>query len=234
MTTIAVSQPSLEERLADAENELLVAQQTVGKCVLDGVGEHEAEQRVQAIRSHVEGLRLAQAEYARRAEEAAAAELERQEAIMRWKYVAWHAEYIERFGPVLRLRAELKAAEEHAMTLCCLTDAVGKNEGEIQADATLEPFDLPHKTTTVMRVHGVHTYCGGAVDHAEAGKLSTDDMMTWANRLAPLVEQAARAIGKDAKPGNLPWKDRASEPGIAGSSPAKPARSTIVPRRRAR
>jgi hypothetical protein len=213
MTTVtATPPPSLEERLADAEDELLVAQRAVGHAVLDGVDEQAAKQRVAEIRARVEGLRLAQAEDVRRAEEAAAAEVERREAITRWEYVAWFAEYIERLGPVLKLRAELKAAEEYAMALEDLTGALGKSGQEYvrwlerEADAgRLEPIDLPRTTTAQMRVHGEYAYCGGHVSLAEAGELSTDDTATWAKKLAPLVKQAASPLGKDAKPANLPW-----------------------------
>jgi hypothetical protein len=213
MTTVtATSPPSLEERLADAEDELLVAQRAVGHAVLDGVDEQATKQRVAEIRARVEGLRLAQAEDVRRAEEAAAAEVERREAITRWKYVAWFAEYIERLAPVLKLRAELKAAEEHATALGNLTDVLGKSGQdfvrwlEIEADAgRLKPIDLPRTTTVQMRVHGEYAYCGGSVSHVEAGQLSTDETVTWAKELAPLVKQAASPLGKDAKPANLPW-----------------------------
>jgi glutamine synthetase len=60
MTTVTATSPSLEERLADAEDELLVAQRAVGHAVLDGVDEQAAKQRVAEIRARVEGLRLAQ------------------------------------------------------------------------------------------------------------------------------------------------------------------------------
>lgn len=204
--------PSLAERLVDAEKELLVAQRIVGQVVLDGGDEQAAAKRVSDVRALVEGLRLAHAEDVRRAEEAAAVEVERREAITRWRYVAWYAEYIERLGPVLELRAELKTAEEHATGLCNLADALGKGGQEYvrwletEADAgRLEPIKLPVTTTVQMRVHGENAYCGGPVPFAEAGGLSTGDTSTWANKLAPLVKQAAKPLGRDAKPANLPW-----------------------------
>jgi hypothetical protein len=213
MTTItATSPPSLEDRLADAEDELLVAQRALGHAVFDGVDEQAAKQRVAEIRARVEGLRLAQAEDVRRAEEAAAAEADRRAAVKRWKFLAWHLEYVERVAPVLELRAKLEAAEAYAMELGDLAGVIGdggtslqqwiEQEGEA---GRLESPNLPQTTTVQMRVHAEHAYCNGSVSRVEARQLSTDDTATWAKKLALLVKQAASPLGKDAKPANLPW-----------------------------
>jgi hypothetical protein len=203
MTTLTTSPPTLEERLADAEKELLVAQRAVGQVVLDGGDEQAAAKRVSDARALVEGLRLALAEDVRRAEEAAAAEEERREAINRWMYVSWHAEYIKRIGPVLRLRAELRAAEEHAMALPDLTPAV--NPEWIKEEEVADTIDLPRTTTIEMHVHPMYQHCGGQVSHARTDQLSVEDTTDRAKRLATLVAQAAKPLGKDAKPEKLPW-----------------------------
>jgi hypothetical protein len=203
----------LAERTPAAERELQDAEGALGAVVLDGGDERAASKRVSDARAELERLRFAQAEVDDRAAAAEAVEYERQEAIARWRYVAWYAEYIKRLGPVLEIRAELEAAEEHAMALGNLTDALGKGGQEYdrwierEADAgRLEPIDLPRMTTVQMRVHGEHAYCGGGVSHAEAGQLSIDDTAAWAKALAPLVKQAAKLCGSDAKPANLPWE----------------------------
>jgi hypothetical protein len=204
----------LAERTTAAEQELQDAKGALGAVVLDGGDERAASKRVSDARAELERLRFAQVEVGDRAAAAEAVERERQEAIARWRNVAWFAEYIERVGPVLKLRAELEAAEGHVMALDGLMSVLGKNsaeyEGWIERGAAagngLRPIDLPRETAVQMRVHGAHAYCGGGVSHAEAGQLSIDDTAAWAKALAPLVKQAAKLCGSDAKPANLPWE----------------------------
>jgi hypothetical protein len=205
-TTLTTPPPTLEERLADAKKQLERAQLAAGQAVLDGGDEQAATRRVEDARALVERLRLGQAEDVRRAEDLAAAEAERREAIHRWMYVSWHAEYIKRIGPVLRLRAELRAAEEHAMAHVDLTPAVDPGWiREQEIGDRLEGFNLPRTTTVEMHVHGANQHCGGHVPQARTEELSVEDTTDWAKRLTILVAQAAKPLGKDAKPENLPW-----------------------------
>lgn len=206
MTTALATKPSYEERLADAKRELLAAQRVLGEVAHDEADPEQATGRVEDARKLVERLRLGMAAEVREAETAAWAEAERREAINRWMYLAWHAEFIKRIGPVLALRAELRAAEVDAMALVDLTPAVDPEwirKEEIAG--TLESVNLPNTTTIAMHVHGANQHCGGVVTHARTEVLSTEDVAAWAKRLAPLVSQAAKVLGKDANPKNLPW-----------------------------
>jgi hypothetical protein len=205
-TTLTTPQPSLEERLADAKEQLEDAQHAAGRAVLDGGDEQSASRRVEDARALVENLRSAQAEDVRRAEDLAAAEVQHREAIIRWAYFSWHAELFKRIGPVLRLRAELRAAEEHAMDLPDLTPAVDPEwiRKEEIADR-LEGSNIPRTASILMHVHPANQHCGGQVPHARTDQLSPEDQAAWAKRLAALVAQAAKPLGKDAKPENLPW-----------------------------
>jgi hypothetical protein len=215
-TTLTTSPPTLEERLADAEKEVHDAEEALGVVVYDGGDESAARKRAEDAQAAVNALHLALDEGQRRAAAAAAAEAKRREAINRWMYVSWHAEYIKRAGPVLRLRAELRAAEENAMELVDLTPAVDPEwiRNEEVADR-LERFNLPRTTTIEMHVHGANQHCGGHVPQARTELLSVEDTTDLAKRLATLVAQAAKPLGKDAKPENLPWQRSASPSGPA-------------------
>ncbi len=206
MTTTLTTPPSLEERLALAEEELRDAEHAIGAVVVDGGDEKTARKRVSDARADVENLQLALAEEARRSAAAREAEREHEEAVNRWVFFSWYAEHTKRIGPVLRLRAELRAAEDHAMALGDLTPAVdpGWIRKEEIADG-LEGINLPRTATIVMRVHGMHQHCNGEVPQARTELLSVEDTTDWAKRLATLVAQAAKPLGKDAKPENLPW-----------------------------
>jgi len=211
-TTLTAPQPSLEERLADAERDLLVAQRALGEAIHDGGNEHEATNRVADARALVEGLRLAQAEGVRRAEDAAAKEAERQEAMARWTYLAWWAERFERLAPVFKLKAELRKAEEYAMEQPDLHPLLGKDNRWIVEEAEagrLEFINLPDVTTVNVRPsHRVNTHCQGEATRAEDCSLTAEELVSWSKKLAPLVAQAAKPLGKDAKPEKLPWSSR--------------------------
>jgi hypothetical protein len=208
MTATLTTPPSLEERLATAEEELRDAEHAIGAVVVDGGDEKTARKRVSDARADVENLQLALAEEARRSAAAKEAEREHEEAVNRWVFFSWYAEHTKRIGPVLRLRAELRAAEDHAMALGDLTPAVdpGWIRKEEIADG-LEGINLPRTAIINMHVHPANQHCGGQVSHARTDQLSTEDAATWAKRLATLGGQAAKAIGADAKASNLPWNE---------------------------
>jgi hypothetical protein len=212
MTPTATATKTLEERLTEAKQALRDADRTLGAVAHDNGDWQAAHKRVSDARALVESLRAAQTEDVRRAEAEAVAEEQRREAVKRWTFTAWHAEYVERMGPVLQLRAKLEAAEAHAMELDDLGIVMGDVylplhqwiDQEVEA-GRLERFDLPQTTTSRMRLHGAHAHCNGEVLRAQAGDLSAADQPMLVKRLTALVAAAAKPLGKDARPENLPW-----------------------------
>ena len=213
MTTLTPTSQDLRERLVDAEQELQDAKRAAGAAVLDGTDERAAAERVSAARSTAEGLRRALGELGIRAAKREAAEHQRQEAIARWRWNAWHAEYIKRVEPVLRLRAELHEAEGRVMALGNAEAMAGRGgggferwlSGEITA-GRLEPINLPH---LAISDGGRFIHQSAPRPCAQVGLLTMEACAEWAEQLAPLVEQAAKEIGADAKPENLPWSEAA-------------------------
>jgi hypothetical protein len=200
---------TLAARLADAEAEVHAAQEALGRVLLDNGDAKAASRRVSEARDLIDGLRLAAAEGERRAETAAYAEGARRAAVARWRYFSWHAEQVKLLAPVLRLRAELRAAEEHAMTLSDL-NAVWIDEFaqwlSSETNAGLEPIDLPRTMSKRMRFHGAHAHCTGEIVQANDGALDVESAAVWASTLARLVKEAAKPLGAEAKPAALPWK----------------------------
>jgi hypothetical protein len=209
----AVSMDDLRGRLEAATAEQQAAEGAAGAVVLDGGDEVAASERVNAARAEVERLQRAVSELQARTAAQAIDEEERANALARWRLLAWHAEALERLVPVLKLRAELDAAEQHMMALGGATSATGHGstrnfdkwrEGEYQA-GRLVPISLPH---TVV-VSGDHDRFKPR-QRAHDALLTLEDCATWARRLAPLVESAATEVGADvATPENLPWEEAA-------------------------
>jgi hypothetical protein len=109
--------PSLEERIADAERELLDAEEAAGVAVLDGGDEQAAAKRASDARSTLERLRAALKEQVKRDEAIAYEVREHREAVARWRYLAWHVEYLRLIALVIELRPKLADAEAAVMAL---------------------------------------------------------------------------------------------------------------------
>src|SRR6266576_5939032 len=124
-------------------------------------------------------------------------------------YLAWWAERFERLGPVFKLRAELRKAEEKAMEQPDLHPLLGKDNRWIAEEAEagrLELINLPDVTTVTARpAHRINAFYQGEATRAEDCTLTAEELASWAKKLPPLVAQAAKPLGKDAKPENLPW-----------------------------
>jgi hypothetical protein len=210
MSTTTTTSKDLRERLVDAEQELQDAERAIGSVVLDGGNEQAASARVSAARAAVERLQCAHSELDDRAADREAAEQERQDAVARWRYVAWHAEYVKRIEPVLSLRAELDAAEEQVIALGSAHSATGRSgdrgvherwlEQERQAGRLPLIEGLPHEASVSGDENRYQRR-----QRAQEGNLTAEECAEWAEQLAPLVEQAAKELGADAKPENLPW-----------------------------
>jgi hypothetical protein len=208
-TTIPAAPPTLEKRIADAEIGLQDAELALGVVVLDGGDEKAAGKRVTETREKLERLRLAVAEESKRAEEAEAQARQREEAFTRWAYLSWWAERFERLTPVFKLRAELRKAEERAMEQPDLHPWLALDNGWVVGEAEagrLEFINLPEVTTVNVRpAHRINAYCQGEATRVEDCTLTPEELAAWAKKLPPLVAQAAKPLGKDAKPDRLPW-----------------------------
>jgi hypothetical protein len=206
-TTIAPTSPppqSLNDRIADAEEELQSAEEAAGVAVLDGGDERAPAKRISDARATLERLRAAEREQVKRDEAAQVKAREHTEAETRWRWLAWHLDFLNRIAPVIELRAKLAIAEANVMDLPGSRSAVVVGEAEwrwiaeeIAAGRLPELNALPNEPAAGANVHQ-----GRPVDRAADGGLTLAEVAELQRQLNPLVTKAGKAIGK---PGNLPW-----------------------------
>ncbi len=102
----------LDEHLATAKDEVISAEEAVGRAVLDGMGEAAARKALRMVRDEAEGLEAAQREEERRAiakqeREALIAESEKRQGTYEWV-----AGYLEAAIKVIDARKKLSTAEQ--------------------------------------------------------------------------------------------------------------------------
>jgi hypothetical protein len=204
----------LDARLTAAETELATARSAVGAAVLDGGDEKAASRRVSEAEAEITGIHAARAEHDAREARAEVEAQRKRDALARYRFVAWHVEYVRRLAPVIALRAELEAAElrvlelGHAATSDVLQGRTGHwIDEEIEAGRapSLCSDDLPGLPRNVNTPGAEAQVALGRLGIRSVlghiGPMTTANCEAWERRLAPQV----KALSKDTPDRTLPW-----------------------------
>jgi hypothetical protein len=206
----------LQDRLAEAEQELDSAQRDLGAVELDGGDGQAASTRLAEAREAVNRLQSAQAAFEEREVQRLERERQAAEAVARWRVCCWWREYARRAAPVIELRARLEAVEQELMGLASIASAAGKGHSETRAWLAAEgqngrlSLEAVNRLPDLASDGGQFAPPGGLLEpRGQTAGLTVDECEAWIERLDAEVAKAASEIDPDRLAREpLPWADQ--------------------------
>jgi hypothetical protein len=217
--TIDEHRDTLRERKRAAQRELQAAERAAGSAELDGGDVATASAAVTTARDALDRIGRAMSELDAR--ELAEQERERKQdlAAARLRTYLWQAEFLRRLEPVLKLRAELDAAEAHAMAMGNISVAL-RDVPDLSGRAERGQWLGREAGAGRLDARVVNALPQEAVVGGDQGRLARpyrvqDNLLTVERvrellpRLEQLAERAAGKVDEERRAEREPW-DRGS------------------------